>query len=358
MTGVSILSTNVGNIASIDVQVIGMTSNVGYHTIYITGTDDGAPPLTNSTPVIVVVNPVPTTNFTFLPAMPISPGTTVTFTNTSVGAFSYSWDFGDGSPPWPLANPTHTYNTAGTYTVTLTATAPNGCSSSNQQQIIVAACSTADFTVIDTLCQGSQAQITFTGAAGAGAIFNWSFGTGTIISGTSRGLFCNLGSPGNETITLSVDDNPCAVVNTSKPVHVVAIPNASILTSPSVCVGDQTTLAFNGTALPSASLTWNIGTATIVAGNGSIANPYTLLWNTSGPTNLVLIVNQNGCIDTVQSAVNVYQVPTSSFSLAPAVCAYSNLQINYNGSATTNAIYTWDFAGGTVHSGSGQGLIQ
>ncbi|QKG79458.1 PKD domain-containing protein [Tenuifilum thalassicum] len=46
--------------------------------------------------------------------------TTVTFTNTSINANSYSWDFGDGTTSTE-ENPTHTFPDGGTYTVALTA---------------------------------------------------------------------------------------------------------------------------------------------------------------------------------------------------------------------------------------------
>ncbi|MGZ3867031.1 MAG: T9SS type A sorting domain-containing protein [Bacteroidia bacterium] len=45
----------------------------------------------------------------------------VSFTNTSIGATSYSWDFGDGSPLSTAVNPTHTYTVSGTFIVQLTA---------------------------------------------------------------------------------------------------------------------------------------------------------------------------------------------------------------------------------------------
>ncbi|MFK7773366.1 MAG: PKD domain-containing protein [Saprospiraceae bacterium] len=51
---------------------------------------------------------------------------TVDFTNTSVDATSYSWDFGDGNTSTEV-NPTHTYSTSGVFEVCLTVS--NSCSS-------------------------------------------------------------------------------------------------------------------------------------------------------------------------------------------------------------------------------------
>lgn len=53
---------------------------------------------------------------------------TLSFTNTSLYATSYSWDFGDGTSS-TLSNPTHVYSTGGIYTVTLTATNSKGSNS-------------------------------------------------------------------------------------------------------------------------------------------------------------------------------------------------------------------------------------
>lgn len=59
----------------------------------------------------------PTADFNFS----FTPGSkTVTFTNTSLKATSYSWDFGDGFTDVTAA-PSHTYATSGSYTVTLVA---------------------------------------------------------------------------------------------------------------------------------------------------------------------------------------------------------------------------------------------
>lgn len=60
----------------------------------------------------------------------------VTFTNTSSGADSYAWDFGDGNTSDEVS-PTHQYSTGGSYEVTLTATNAFGSTTSKQTLAIV-----------------------------------------------------------------------------------------------------------------------------------------------------------------------------------------------------------------------------
>ncbi|MBN1999693.1 PKD domain-containing protein, partial [candidate division KSB1 bacterium] len=67
----------------------------------------------------------PTANFSASPTSGPAP-LFVQFTNLSTGDItSYSWTFGDGGTS-TSANPTHTYNSEGTYTVALTVTGPAG----------------------------------------------------------------------------------------------------------------------------------------------------------------------------------------------------------------------------------------
>jgi hypothetical protein len=56
----------------------------------------------------------------------ISTNDPIIFTNTSVGAVSWNWEFGDGAAS-DEENPVHTYSISGNYTVSLTATSDKGC---------------------------------------------------------------------------------------------------------------------------------------------------------------------------------------------------------------------------------------
>ncbi|HET6244648.1 MAG: T9SS type A sorting domain-containing protein [Bacteroidetes bacterium] len=67
-----------------------------------------------------VGNSAPTADFTFSAVE-----NTVSFTSTGLGATSYSWNFGDGSPISSVQNPVHSYADYGNYSVTLIVT--NNC---------------------------------------------------------------------------------------------------------------------------------------------------------------------------------------------------------------------------------------
>jgi PKD repeat protein len=67
---------------------------------------------------------LPVANFTATPMSGTAP-LTVKFTDTSTGATSWSWEFGDGATSTDQ-NPSHTYTVAKIYTAKLTVTNPGG----------------------------------------------------------------------------------------------------------------------------------------------------------------------------------------------------------------------------------------
>src|SRR5438445_1750810 len=73
--------------------------------------------------------PAPTANFSANPTSGQAP-LSVQFTDQSSGSItSRDWNFGEGSSHSSALNPSHTYNNAGSYTVTLTVTGSGGSKS-------------------------------------------------------------------------------------------------------------------------------------------------------------------------------------------------------------------------------------
>ncbi len=353
-TGVSVVSNTPGNTATLVLQIIGSASNLGYHTLAVTATDNGTPAAATSNIFVVEIMPAPLPSYTYSPLSPIQANTVVTFTNTSpvVAGAIYTWDFGDGSAPSVSTNALHNYANAGTFNAVLSVTYPNGCTTTYTEQIIVTTCTPATFTVTNP-CDGDPSTITFTSVAGPGAVFTWDFNGGTILSGSGPGPYSvSWPSAGTYNVSLDVTEPTCssAVV---VPVTVYPIPAASITPVAPLCVGDNSNVSFNGTAGAMANYTWTFGSATVVSGSGS--GPYQLQYNSVVNDQITLIVDENGCSDTTSIAVVVNPIPTSTFTVPPAACANDSLVVNFTGTAGAGATYNWDFNGAAVNSGSGQG---
>ncbi|MEM8567591.1 MAG: PKD domain-containing protein, partial [Bacteroidota bacterium] len=104
----------------------------------------------------------------------------VTFINESLEAEDngYFWDFGDGSNIINAVDVVHTFQTAGSYTVTLTATNSSGVTDQATLQITVFDLPTAVFS-IDPVEYFIPDPLQITNTSIGGAQYEWDFGDGT-----------------------------------------------------------------------------------------------------------------------------------------------------------------------------------
>ncbi|MCO6496667.1 MAG: PKD domain-containing protein [Chitinophagaceae bacterium] len=100
-------------------------ANPGIYTVKLVAYDPTSCNLADSITSQIVVSGRPTASFNFNPIQPEENKPTL-FTNLSVGAVSYLWNFGDGDTSTEK-NPQHTFPATGTYNVCLTATNSFGC---------------------------------------------------------------------------------------------------------------------------------------------------------------------------------------------------------------------------------------
>ncbi|NDC40525.1 MAG: PKD domain-containing protein, partial [Chitinophagia bacterium] len=129
----------------------------------------------------------------------------VHFHNTSSGAASYSWDLGNGTTS-ALTDVSGSYLTAGTYTVTLTATSSSGATDVKTMVITVNPAPTVSFYADDTaVCPGTCVNFTSTstsGVSGCAMTYLWNFGDGS--SSTLAAPCHAYGTPGSFHVTLTV----------------------------------------------------------------------------------------------------------------------------------------------------------
>jgi PKD repeat protein len=101
----------------------------------------------------------------------------VSFSNSSTGAISYAWSFGDGASS-TASSPTHTFSAVGTYDVTLTASNGSGSSLANATITVAAPLPLASFTMSKSSGH-APLSVSFTNRSTNADSYLWSFGGGT-----------------------------------------------------------------------------------------------------------------------------------------------------------------------------------
>lgn len=112
--------------------------NPGNYTVELTVTSSSGQTAMASKPVSIqeeAQNDPPIAAFSFTNNYCEAP-CTISFTNESQNATSYSWNFGDGSTSMS-ANPSHSYQVPGQYTVRLTASAPGEMDNSTSKVVTI-----------------------------------------------------------------------------------------------------------------------------------------------------------------------------------------------------------------------------
>jgi len=110
-------------------------------------------------------------------------GTTVTFNSPSLassGATFVSWAFGDGGTS---ASPFYSYNSAGTYSVTLSAKNAGGCQATvTKTNYITVLPAPGTYGTHSNTCNGDRGLVTFTYTPGSATSILWNFGDGTTVT--------------------------------------------------------------------------------------------------------------------------------------------------------------------------------
>jgi PKD repeat protein len=294
----------------------------GTYTVALKVTDSIG--LTNTVTHTITVDEDPTAAFTVSSAHP-PVGQVVSFdgsgsSDADGSIASYSWTFGDGATGTG-SNPSHSYSSPGTYTVSLTVIDSSGRRDSISQQLTVGAPPTAAFSFSPPQA-GPNSPVSFDGSSSSDpdsgvtiTAYAWNFGDGTTGSGaTTSHSYAN---PGTYTVTLTVTNS---LGLTSAPVtHQVAIvdesPTASFtVNTPSVATGQ--TAAFNAVASsdPDGSIVtyaWNFGDGTTGLG----ASP-THAYTKPGVYTVTLgVVDSSGHMSTTAHTITVVKAKITKTSV-------------------------------------------
>jgi gliding motility-associated-like protein len=280
-------------------------------------------------------------------------GQSVNFTDLSIlTPSSWSWDFGDGSPVSTSQNPSHTYNTAGTFTVTMIAMLP-GCNETvtKVNLITVNPNPTTTFSADATDTCSAPFLVNFTSISSPGVTYNWNFGDGTNsnVPNPSHTFTSN----GSFNISLTVTDvNLCVAtetfasyINVTPPVANFNIDSAFGCAPKTINITDFST---SGNTLT--SWEWDFGDGNTQIGPSNPSHLYT----DTGTYNISLIVIDNfGCTDTLDPGfdvdlgasfnVNFFATPGVSCRMDPII--FTNLTDTL---LITDIEWLWSFGDGGI----------
>ncbi len=284
--------------------------------------------------VVIQVDSLP--NISFVGPPQVCEGAEALFIGNGPG--SYFWDFGDNTTSI-LPSPSHVYDTAATYTISLTSTLNSGCSNTYQDNILVTPNPVANFIMPDEACQGDL--VSFTNTSTSSASINecvWSGGPGPSDCNPEYS-FSNFGT---FEILLEVEDNNGCIDDTSQWISINPSPTADF-----EVVLDQSCPPLTGSFIDLS--TGATGYSWLVDGvpypyNGS--NPY--LFDQGGIYTIELIVDNNGvCIDSHEVVIEINETPSAAFDInsptgSPDGCAPFAISFE-NNSIGTNLSYQWYF---------------
>lgn len=283
-------------------------------------------------------------------------GETVAITDGStVGVNSWAWDSGDGQLS-NSQNPTFTYPSAGTYTISLSSqNTVSGCSDNVTQDITILPLPTPTFTATPTSgC--APLDVTFTNTSGAGT-FVWNFGNGATFNGANPPVQ-TYASDGSYTVSLEMTAaNGCVATTTINNMITVSPPVASFAAdvlngcAPLAVQFSDQSLASNPVDDPIVSWIWDFGDGgPTFNGQTPPAHVYGI-----GTYDVSLtITTQNGCTvtTTIASFIEVGMIDLVDFSLFPInECAkqditFTNLSVISTPHDPAEVLYTWDFGDG------------
>ena len=255
---------------------------------------------------------------------------------------SIDWDFGDGNTATGH-DPVHKYDLAGNYNVMLSATDDWGCTETINHIITVDAKPEPDFDYT-TPCEGLATEFTdLTPISGAGIVSRlWRFGDGATSTATNPShLYAN---DGYYEVWLIIENGSGCIDSVSKNVPVYSVPLADFQTN-TTCLGSPTHF-IDYSSSPVGNLVswaWNFGD-----GSTSTDQNPTHSYASSGNFDVqLIIINSNGCTDTVIKPVTIHPHPTADFSASP-LCLNNPTQFNDLSTSPNGAVtaWSWDFDDG------------
>ncbi len=267
-------------------------------------------------------------------------------------ALTYGWRFGNGKSD-VSKNPSWSYTSSNSYTVTLYANSPEFCVDSVKKIVTVYPTPVVDFKLSDTArcLRNNEFNLTNLSTITSGTLYYaWDFGNVQKSNGTSPSV--TYSNAGVYKIKLSAKSSVGCSDSMTKQVSVYAQPTAQFSVNNQMqCYKGNYFQFTNNSTISSGTLSynWNFGDST----TSNILNPkksYTF------PSSRVvkLKVNSNkGCLDSFNLPISIKPNPTAKFFVNDSIqCLKGNDFIFLNNSKITDGkmVANWNFGDNSIQS--------
>lgn len=260
------------------------------------------------------------------------------------GIHQWAWDFGDGNSS-AVQNPSHVYADGGTYNVSLTIYAENGCTHSISEPVTVFYKPVVDFHAND-VCLNSPTQFnnqTFIHGGALASNFEWDFGDGSPPSNAPNPIHTYT-THGTYNVQLIVTTNQGCVDSATHLMTVYDNPVASFQFD-HVCPSDTAIFVNNSTDSLGQIVSW---AWQYMSGGSYDSLNYNGLhqYYTSGFYDVSLtVISDNGCVDSVTKTIEVYDTPDINFVFSN-VCDKDTVFFS-NTTPDSLLLSLWDFGDGS-----------
>jgi len=283
------------------------------------------------------------------------------FSGTATGGtppYSYSWDFGDGTPNSSYQNPSHSYLVAGKYTATLTVTDSASLTGVGTVDISATNPLTAEISGSPTTTGPAPLTVDLSSTVTGGLspyTYDWDFADGSDHA-TAPSAQHTWATPGDYDVVLTVEDDCGHSINASITIHCYG-PVAPVVTSDNLCGAVPLSSCFAATVTGGVApytYQWNFGDGSSTSTDPTPCHNYLQV----GTYNVFVIATDSlgnkGTSDPVTVRVLNSATPTVTANadvvegLAPLAVNFSNLVTGMNPPYT----YAWDFGDGSSSTAS------